>query len=55
MKKKSWVRIEIARIKLNPEQAVLSCCNTATRLDSDGFRTCDAKCTGGTSGNAIVS
>lgn len=25
--KKKWVAIEITKVKLNPEQAVLACCN----------------------------
>jgi hypothetical protein len=29
--KKKWTSIDIARVKLNPEQAVLTCCDSITR------------------------
>ena len=31
MKKKKWLKSEIIKIKLSPEQAILSCCNITNR------------------------
>ena len=31
-KKMKWITMEITRVKLNPEQAVLSCCDADNRL-----------------------
>ncbi|MDD5069872.1 MAG: hypothetical protein PHV17_04005 [Candidatus Omnitrophica bacterium] len=36
MKKKVYVPMEITRIKLNPEQAVLSCCDSVHKSVIDG-------------------
>jgi hypothetical protein len=38
--KKIWKNIEITKVKLNPEQAVLSCCDSSNRRNwmSDGGR-----------------
>jgi hypothetical protein len=39
-KKKKWSQFYVSKIKLNPEQAVLSCCDSTTRNSSDGFGNC---------------
>lgn len=31
MNKKAWKKMEITRVKLNPEQAVLSCCDVSVK------------------------
>ena len=31
MIRRSWVKLEITKVKLNPEQAVLSCCDAVVR------------------------
>ena len=31
-KKKNWIIPEVSRIKLNPEQAVLSCCDNSNKI-----------------------
>lgn len=31
MEKKKWVDFEITKVKLNPEQAVLSCCESVSK------------------------
>ncbi|MDD4294951.1 MAG: hypothetical protein PHP69_05510 [Candidatus Omnitrophica bacterium] len=40
-KKYRWEKIKIIRIKLNPEQAVLSCCNGVDRAGNTGVKQCD--------------
>ena len=30
-KNKKWIKLELTRVKLNPEQAVLSCCDFVER------------------------
>ncbi|MDD4294316.1 MAG: hypothetical protein PHP69_02250 [Candidatus Omnitrophica bacterium] len=40
MKNKKWIKPEMLRIKLNPEQAVLSCCNSAMRALDNGGHQC---------------
>ncbi|MFA7114537.1 MAG: hypothetical protein WC214_03635 [Candidatus Omnitrophota bacterium] len=32
IKNKKWITPEIIRIKLNPEQAVLSCCDSSLKI-----------------------
>ncbi|MCX5751002.1 MAG: hypothetical protein NT099_04990 [Candidatus Saganbacteria bacterium] len=55
-KKKAWKDFEIAKVKLNPEQAVLSCCESSGKHLSDpgrGFQCFDGgDCTGGISGTS---
>ncbi|MFA7115011.1 MAG: hypothetical protein WC214_06080 [Candidatus Omnitrophota bacterium] len=45
---KKWCKTEIARVKLNPEQAVLSCCDSILRnATSVTFTACSSPiCTG---------
>jgi len=31
IKKLTWIKLELSRIKLNPDQAVLSCCELSSR------------------------
>ena len=39
VKKKKFINMEITRVKMNPEQAVLSCCNATEKpLVSAGFQ-----------------
>lgn len=38
--KKAWKNIEITRVKLNPEQAVLSCCDSSTKNEQTGTNQC---------------
>lgn len=35
---KKWISLRIIKIKLNPEQAVLSCCDATVRAGLDGTR-----------------
>ncbi|MCX5751842.1 MAG: hypothetical protein NT099_09350 [Candidatus Saganbacteria bacterium] len=35
--KKAWKNFEITKVKLNPEQAVLSCCIDAAASRADAF------------------
>ncbi|MDD5070527.1 MAG: hypothetical protein PHV17_07330 [Candidatus Omnitrophica bacterium] len=35
-RKKTWKKMEISKVKLNPEQAVLSCCDSAERAVVSG-------------------
>jgi len=37
-RKLKWLKPEIFKIKLNPEQAVLSCCDVTVRAGLDGTR-----------------
>lgn len=48
-KKMRWVNMEITRIKLNPEQAVLSCCQSNTRNchSPNGWEQCNGECGNG--------
>ncbi len=48
-KKLPWTGFEITRVKLDPEQAVLSCCNVVTKSLVIGGGQCDNDCdvTGG--------
>ncbi|MFA7114687.1 MAG: hypothetical protein WC214_04415 [Candidatus Omnitrophota bacterium] len=38
--RKNWLKPEIIRIKLKPEQAVLSCCDSAGRANTFGEIQC---------------
>ncbi|MDD4294929.1 MAG: hypothetical protein PHP69_05400 [Candidatus Omnitrophica bacterium] len=46
--KKKWVSLETTKIKLNPEQAVLSCCDAISRVDALGGEHCWIDTCGGT-------
>ena len=47
--KKDWDNFEITIVKLNPEQAVLSCCSQDwSRVSTEGGLTCHDNCTGTT-------
>ncbi|MDD4295324.1 MAG: hypothetical protein PHP69_07450 [Candidatus Omnitrophica bacterium] len=37
---KKWVKTEVVRIKLNPEQAVLSCCDSQDKRNTLGGTQC---------------
>ena len=39
-KKKKFINMEITRVKMNPEQAVLSCCNSMGRAAAAGPDQC---------------
>jgi len=39
-KKLKWKSMEISRVKLNPEQAVLSCCSGEGKAEATGTMTC---------------
>ena len=56
-KKLKWEGFKITRVKLNPEQAVLSCCNTTVRdLEVPGPHQCvDSDCGCGSSQDVQVS
>ena len=43
--KKKWIDMEITRVKLNPEQAVLACCNTNGNKVATSALNCNG-CTG---------
>jgi len=55
--KKYYVSMEITRVKLNPEQAVLSCCDSTRRQEVMTGGQCDAPviCTTGAGGLHTVS
>jgi hypothetical protein len=42
--KDKWVKSEITKIKLNPEQAVLSCCDSMLRVDVLTLARATAQC-----------
>ena len=51
-KNKKWIKPEMARIKLNPEQAVLSCCDNVSRLIMKSWAGCMVMtCAGSPSGD----
>lgn len=55
-KKRTWEDFKVIKVKLNPEQAVLTCCQNAPRLSTSGTPQCDAgPCPGGFMGNAAIS
>lgn len=52
-RKRKWKKPVIIRIKLNPEQAVLTCCETTTKAEfaGKGYQQCpDFTCGTGVSG-----
>ena len=52
-KKLPWVDMQITRVHLNPEQAVLSCCNASSRGFQSGPYQCaysPLNCQGGSDG-----
>jgi len=56
--KRPWKKMEICKVKLNPEQAVLSCCDSVRRQEVMTGGQCDAPliCTTGAGGlNAVSS
>ena len=55
MKKKKWVDFEITKVKLNPEQAVLSCCDSTDKsILVEEYQCTDDSC-GAHYGSASVS
>ncbi len=42
--KRQWTDFEITRIRLEPEQAVLSCCDGTNRNAIDGTTQCGGAC-----------
>ncbi|MCX5751845.1 MAG: hypothetical protein NT099_09365 [Candidatus Saganbacteria bacterium] len=44
--KKAWKDFEITKVRLNPEQAVLGCCDNEARanLYDEGLRQCTISC-----------
>jgi len=43
LRKKKWIDMEITKVPLNPEQAVLTCCEHVTRaLEGGGVVQCDS-------------
>ena len=53
MKNKKWIKPEMLRITLNPEQAVLTCCDTLSRNEDDHGEQCQGVC--GTMGVEFLS
>jgi|GEM_PF-2414054 len=50
LNKQKWLKLEMTRVKLSPEQAVLSCCIIVQRaFVTDPFQCVDAGC--GTAGH----
>lgn len=45
-KKLPWTGFEITRVKLDPEQAVLTCCNAQLKPLVGGSFQCDNNCPG---------
>lgn len=53
--KKVWKDFEVTKVKLNPEQAVLSCCDELARTDQDHYQCGDEGLCGGSSGSSSQS
>ncbi|MDD5081608.1 MAG: hypothetical protein PHC58_06435 [Candidatus Omnitrophica bacterium] len=57
--KKKWIKTEVTKIRLSPEQAVLSCCDNTARIQIIGPASsaqCVGTCTGSTHpGNSAAS
>jgi len=43
-KKLPWVSMQMYRVPLNPEQAVLACCSSASRIKIVSTNQCDMLC-----------
>lgn len=55
---KKWIKAEITKIRLSPEQAVLSCCDNTIRIQIAGPSSsaqCVGTCTGSTHPGNIAS
>jgi hypothetical protein len=51
--RKKWMKFVVTKVKLNPEQAVLDCCNISRSVRVDAPWRCSGVC--GDSGNATLS
>ena len=54
IKKKKFINMEITRVKMNPEQAVLSCCSLAGGRGVVEVATPQIQCWGGDNGDCVV-
>lgn len=57
MEEKKWVDFEITKVKLNPEQAVLSCCDNTSKIEvqREDYQCNDDVCGGEGSPSAVSS